>query len=212
MIKRVIFDLDDTIFVTNQKALVCIIKGLIINGILPTKKMIKNLFRAFGKYEETFPSYDKKTFIDFINREYNFHFSYKIYDTINDYFSKNNHVLNKNALEILKYLSTKYEVVALTNYIYSVQYNRLKRSNTLKYFKVLYTGDNYLKPAKESYLASCNGYKHSECVIIGDDLLRDYLAPKKLGLKAILYDKNNQYENNKDYEKINDLIELKEKL
>jgi len=208
MIKRVIFDLDDTIFVTNQKALKCIIKGLIINGIFPTKRMVKNLINSFAKYEETFPRYDKKTFIDFLNKEYGFHFSYQLFDTINDYFSKSNHVLNKNALEILKYLSTKYEVVALTNYIHSVQYNRLKGSDTLKYFKELYTGDDYLKPAKESYIASCNGYKPSECVIIGDDLLRDYLAPKKLGLKAILYDQKKQYTSD-NYDKITDLIELK---
>ncbi len=209
MIKRVIFDLDDTIFITNISALKCIVKGLILNGVLPNKKMIKNLINSFAKYEETFPKYDKKTYIDFINKEYGLNFSYEIYDAINNYFSKSNHTLNKNALKILEYLSSKYEVVALTNYIYSVQHNRLEKSNILKYFKALYTGDDYLKPAKESYMASCNGYKPNECVIIGDDLLKDYLAPQKLGFKVILYDKNQKY-TKEEYEKVTDLIKLKD--
>ena len=178
-------------------------------NILSIKK-IKAIIKSFKKYENKYEMYDKKTFIDFLNKEYNYNFKYEIYDVLNDYYAENyGNKLNNNAKDVLKYLSKKYELVIYTNYIYKVQYERLKKAGILKYFKEIYAGDKIpLKPNKEGYIKSCGKYKLTECVIIGDNLVKDYLEPKKLGMQAILFDKNNKYDNK--YKKIKDLKELKE--
>jgi len=67
MVKRIIFDLDDTLFITDKKMFVFLIKILIkYKNILSIKK-IKAIIKSFKKYENKYEMYDKKTFIDFFS-------------------------------------------------------------------------------------------------------------------------------------------------
>ena len=116
--------------------------------------------------------------------------------------------INPNVKETLEYLSKKYELVIFTNYYYEVQKKRLEIMGIDKYFKVIYAGDKIpCKPRKESYNISRGNYGFNECLVIGDSLSKDYLAPIELGMEAILYDKHNKYKN-ENYRKINDFKEL----
>ena len=122
-----------------------------------------------------------------------------------------NEALNKltdNILEVLEYLSKKYDLVILTNYFYDVQNQRLKNLNIRKYFKKLFASDRVpCKPYPESYKAAAEDTPFDECLVIGDNVINDYLKPLELGMKAILFDQTHKYKNKK-YQKIANMKEL----
>ena len=114
-------------------------------------------------------------------------------------------------IEILEYLSKKYELIVLTNWFREEQKNRLKNYEILKYFKdVIGTEKIKNKPNKEAYIESAKPYKTSECIMIGDSLKKDVEGAILYGMDAILYDYNNEYQGN--LKKVNKLIELKKYL
>lgn len=210
MIKRIIFDLDDTIFISNPYYCEKIKAGLKDTPYADDENLIKTIEASFNLYEKEHNIYDVDKFIDFFNRNNTVKITKKMFKNINDRFSEVC-VLKENAKEILEYLSKKYEIVALTNYLYDVQIRRLKESNILKYFKEIYAGDkNILKPNFESYQLSCGNYQKEECVIIGDSLAKDYLGAIKFGMDAILFDETNKCDSS--YKKISNLIEIKKYL
>ena len=208
MIKRIIFDIDNTILITREEIPMCLFIGLINAKIKPTIKLMKQIGYSMQEYEDTFEKYDRKKFIDFFNKKYNYNYNYNLYDYLNESFAKYSRSKpNKNVPKILKYLSTKYELVALTNYLSAVQTKRLSKRGLNKYFKEIYGGDIVLKPNKEAYLLSCGNNKIEDCLFVGDYLENDYLGPIKYGAKAILYDKKGKYKD-KNYRKIKDFKEL----
>lgn len=118
--------------------------------------------------------------------------------------------IDDNLIEIIKYLSKKYELVVLSNYFKEIQIGRLKTAKIYDYFTNVYGGDDVkLKPNKESYLRAIYPNKIEECIMIGDSLKYDIEGALKIGLKAILYDYNNKLPDNEEYIKINKLEELK---
>lgn len=208
MIKRIIFDIDNTILRTIEDMPECLFIGLLKSKIKPTIKLMKQIGYSMQEYEDTHLKYDRKEFVDFFNKKYNYNFDYKFYDELNESFAKySRSKLNKNALRILKYLSSKYEIVALSNYLTNVQKRRLNKRGIIKYFKEIYGGETVLKPNKEAYLLSCGNNRIEECLFIGDSLENDYLGPMKFGIKAILYDKKDKYKGT-NYNKIKDFKEL----
>lgn len=208
MIKRIVFDIDNTILISREDIPKCLFIGLIKSKIKPSIKLMKQIGYGMQEYENKYEKYDKKQFVDFFNKKHNYHFDYHFYDSLNDAFMRYSRSKpNKNVVRILKYLSNKYEVVALSNYLRNVQYNRLEKHDLAKYFKEIYGGDTFLKPNKEAYLTSCGNNKVEECLFIGDSLENDYLGAIKFGMSAILYDKKDEYKG-KDYNKIKDFKEL----
>ena len=208
MIKRIIFDIDNTILITKEDIPMCLFIGLIKAKIKPTIKLMKQIGYGMQEYEDNYPKYDKKEFIDYFNKRHNYKFDYSLYDYLNNSFAKYSRSKpNKNVVKVLKYLNSKYEVVAMSNYLTSVQEKRLSKRGLNKYFKKIYGGDVVLKPNKESYILSCGNNKMEECLFIGDSLENDYLGPIKFGLKAILYDKKDVYKES-DYNRIKNFKEL----
>ncbi len=212
MLKRIIFDIDNTVLISREDIPKCLFIGLIKSKIKPTIKLMKQIGHAMQEYEDKFPKYDKKAFIDFFNSKHNYNFDYHFYDSLNNAFMLYSRCKpNKNIAKVLEYLSDKYEIVALSNYLTEVQYNRLKKRDLVKYFKEIYGGDMALKPNKEAYLMACGNHKIEECLFIGDSLTNDYLGVEKIGGKAILYDKKNKYKDS-NYDRIKDFIELEKRL
>lgn len=210
MIKRVIFDLDDTIFCSQDYYKKRISDGLKETIYENNEEIIKEIDESFDYYEQEYQIYNSETYVQFFNKKYHRELTIKMFEKLNIEFMKSLE-LKPNVHEILEYLSNKYEIVALTNYLYEVQKSRLTHNNILKYFKEIYAGDtNICKPYAESYNKACGPYKHEECIIIGDSLLKDYECPIGYGLKAILYDDKNTHQHIET--RISNLIELKKYL
>ena len=117
---------------------------------------------------------------------------------------------DKEALDTLKYLSNKYELVILSNWFSYSQIKRLEALDMTKYFKdMIFTDTVKNKPNKEAFIKAIGTNKPNECIMIGDNLEIDIMGAINAGLNAILYDPNNKI----DYKnKIKDLKELEELL
>lgn len=120
----------------------------------------------------------------------------------------------KNSLEILKYLSEKYEIYAASNAIYLQQVNRLTKTGMINYFKDLFISEKigFTKPSKEFFDACMQGANANakNTIMIGDSLSADINGAKEYGLTTIWYNHNGQCveQNCADYI-VNDLIEIK---
>ena len=205
MIKKIIFDLDNTLIMWKEEYIEALKKTV--------EKYNKNININYmddliNKYETTYDYYDKKIFLDYINE--------KIEDKIDMNFiddflynlrfcSEPNEKVNK----ILEYLGKKYELVVLTNFFQEPQLNRLKNAKMDKYFTKVYGAEKYRKPFKECFLEACEKEKPEECVMIGDNYNIDIIGAHNAGLNVIYYNNLNKQDNKLKLIEINDLEQLK---
>lgn len=208
MIKKIIFDIDNTIidFPKNYK----------VNFESILQKHGSNLsgtdlYNAIGNYEKykTNIYYDKDRLLEIINKELNTNFTIEI---INDFFKMYDKLITPVSDEVkdtLEYLSSKYEIVAYTNWFTDTQISRLNEAGILHYFKEVYGGDKIpLKPRKEGFMKVINGLNLSECVMIGDNLEVDIKVPYEMGMNVFHL---NKFGTSK-YPTIKKIEELKERL
>ena len=204
MIKRIIFDLDNTLIITksflepNKKALERV-------GIFDIEKA-RLLDYCSDAYEKEYSSYNRKDFMTFLNKRLNVNLDESFLDILADELKQSVPQNFEAELEVLDYLSKKYELVVLTNYFSDIQSNRLQAVGALKYF-ISVLGEEFPKPRKEAYIKACGEHKPNECVMIGDNFEYDVLTPRQFGLSSIwITDK--EISNGKDI--INHLGELKD--
>jgi len=100
---------------------------------------------------------------------------------------------------VLRYLQKKnYSMAIISNFLVSGGIQELLiRLKIDHYFRFVLTSveEGWRKPHPQIYL---NGLAKAQCnaqdvVFIGDDYRNDYLVPRELGFKAILYDKQKRY-------------------
>ncbi len=209
MIKRIIFDLDDTLMVSDEIFSKCIKKGLQEEGYSLKGNIVEKIDNFFEEYERTHQYYDYEEVAVSFNKRNKMQITTQTLKRIdeilvNEFPGK----VMENIPKILEYLSSKYELVVLTNYFYDVQVERLKRTNLKKYFKKIFAGDKIpCKPYPESYKLAAENNLYEQCLVIGDNILNDYLKPLELGMQAILFDKTGKYKE-KEYQKISNMKEL----
>lgn len=211
MIKRIIFDIDNTLIMGMGSE--SYIKGyqdvLKKNGDCYTYEEAKKLYDTLEYYEQEENIYDKEKMLNFINRHLNTNYTLKLIDDMNEDIS-NRWItdIDYDVIETLKYLSSKYEIYALTNWFTEVQENRLKNMKMLPFFKkVIGTDKVKIKPNLESYQAAMEGLKPEECVFIGDRPKLDLDIPYGLGAQGIYFNTNN--EKNERYQTIDNIAKLK---
>lgn len=117
-------------------------------------------------------------------------------------------VLTKNAKETLQQLAGKYSIVALTNTPYQSMIDTLEYLGLLVYFDRIYSIDkhDYVKPSTTIFsriLEDCNALGGFS---IGDSVEKDLLPAKEVGLKTILFDRQ-EIVAGVDF-KVDDLIEI----
>ena len=96
-----------------------------------------------------------------------------------------------NTLEVLAYLSPKYELYILTNGFNEVQFIKLRESGLASYFKKVITSEDvgFQKPRKEIFeyaLKTVNARK-SESLMVGDDLRVDVLGARDFGIDQVFF-------------------------
>lgn len=103
----------------------------------------------------------------------------------------------EGALDLVQYLSKKYQLYCASNAIYNQQINRLKLSKMHDYFSGFFISEKigHQKPTKEFFdfcFANMNGITPSQSIMIGDSLTADILGAKNYGLKSIWYNHLNK--------------------
>ena len=208
MIKLVIFDIDNTImdfpknFETEFKK--------VLNKFGANIEPIE-LYKAVGTYETNKEGiyYTKEKLLEVVNKVLSLNLPI---DFIDEFFNMYNVLISdieSSVIDTLKYLKTKYKVVALSNWFTDSQKSRLKVAGVLSYFDEVYGTDIVpMKPRKESFMSVIGDLKPEECIMIGDNLKVDIEVPHELGF--------NVYHLNKfgttKYPTIRKIEELKERL
>jgi len=208
MIKRIIFDLDNTLIDFPKDY------HKEYDNILNKYKVnitSKDLYSIIGKYETCGDNiyYDKEKMLGLINKEYNLDLGIDFIDYMLDVISSLFRPLNHEIKDTLEYLSNKYELVVLTNWFTECQTKRLESAGILKYFKKVYGTDLIpMKPNKESFMSVIGDLKLEECLMVGDNLDVDIKVPYEMGMNVYHL---NKFGTSK-YPTINKIEELKERL
>ena len=208
MIKRVIFDIDDTLIPWEKEYDKEINKALDELKITYTDEEVKQILKALSEYENVYYTFNKEKMAEYINgytkKEYPKELIYNIIKKWEDCVQKE---IDQEIIETLEYLKSKYEIVSLTDWYADSQEKRLKKLGIDKYFKTIYSAENTKrKPFKEAFLQAIGENKPEECIMIGDNLERDIKGALNAGLQAVYYAKNKMEE--KEYYTISKIDEL----
>ena len=119
--------------------------------------------------------------------------------------------IDSSIIETLEYLSKKYNLAILSNWLRDSQIGRLKNANLYKYFSDFYiTEDIPMKPNKESFEIAIGNYAKDECIMIGDSLKTDIKGAVNAGIKAIYLNKTSEEDiNTENITTIHKLSELR---
>ena len=203
MIKRIIFDLDNTLIMWKDEYLSAIKETVELYKIKDDYKYISTLI---DEYDNRYSYYDKDLLVEFINKNINDKIDTNFIDT---FLNKIGYCsdIDYDVINTLKYLSNKYELVVLTNWFTVPQINRLKHAKIDKYFKYVIGGEEVIKPNKKAFLKACYPYEADECIMVGDDYIKDIKGAYDSGLNVIYFNYKKK-ENKDNFKEINKFIEL----
>ena len=202
MIKKILFDLDNTLIKWENDYKYLSIKEAGIDDI----ELAKKIDYATSIYEQHIDKLTRQSFVDYIlslNLGLTSEQINKIVDNDTNRYKK----ASKELIDLLEYLSNKYELLVVTNWFCDVQSKRLENTGILKYFKKVYASSEYKsKPNKEIFIAAMENNKPNECIMVGDSIEKDINPAINLGMDAILIGED------KNYKSIKSVLELKEML
>ena len=193
--KRVIFDLDGTLQTADFSNLMDYFERLYGEAGI---KLYNDLVTEYlDEYERIFDRYHRVDLSKFLTSRSGLEFTPSMVDDWNDIVSCIPDKVEDGVVPMLERLCLQDKsLVVLTNWFREAQLNRLKRTNLLEYFDELISGEEYLKPHRDAYIAARGGYASSDVVFVGDNLGKDYIGPRACGMDSILYDKNDlQHQN-----------------
>lgn len=169
-------------------------------------KLLKKIDYATSIYEEHIESLTRESFINYIS-SLNLGLTDKQINDIIDNDCNRYTKASKELIDLLEYLSSKYDLYVITNWFCDVQSKRLENAGIIKYFKKVYASSEYKsKPDKEMFLKAMDNNLPCECVMIGDSITKDIIPAIDIGMNAILIG------DDKNYKCIKSILELKEML
>ena len=209
MIKRIIFDQDNTLMEWKDEYDITYQKALDELGVKYNDEELKSIINTINSYENYYDHFDKKNMAELIREKCKVDVPDTFADVWMKYLCDCYSEEDKNIIPTLDYLSKKYELVILSNWFGYSQIERLKNIGIDKYFKEMYFTEKIKnKPNKETFIKACGPYKTEECIMIGDSMTIDINGAINAGLKAILLDPKGMYEYKDKIKNINELEEL----
>lgn len=210
MIKRLIFDLDNTLIKWIPEYASAIIETLKeFNLDLDYKKIDE----ANSIMEKKYPHLTKEDLLYEINNICNSNLKIEFIDRLLENQKKLAPTDDYETINTLEYLSDKYELVLLTNWFTDCQVGRLETLGVKKYFKEFYGSDIVeTKPNPNSYKMAAGDKKMEECIMIGDNLKTDIEGALSVGMGVIKCDLYNLDLEVHEYPVIKKISDLKEML
>ncbi len=209
MIKKVVFDLDNTLIEWEDRYIFALVNTIKKLNLDYDDEMIKKIDTALVNYAKEHSMYTKEMFCDYINKKCSINLPYEFYDILKEQQTMCYREFTESEIDTLEYLSSKYELIILSNWLTYTQVKRLENAGVLKYFSMVSGGDEReLKPSLKAFDIFD---KKEECVMIGDDINNDILPALEVGMQAILLNKKNCKKDLR-YKQIKRLEDLKEML
>lgn len=189
MIKRVIFDIDNTLIDWKTEYNDKVREVLEEFNEKREEAEIKKLQEAFNEYENYYLTFNLDKIVEFVRKYTDVNYSKEIIQRILDMWGTcvpQEYPIEN--IDTLKYLKDKYKLVILTDWFLKPQLNRLKLLKIDKFFSEIYTAENFKrKPNKEAFIQAMGEYKPEECIMIGDSYERDIIGATNCGLYTIWY-------------------------
>lgn len=200
MIKRIIFDVDNTLIMWTDKYLFALRN--VLENLMPsyTEEQLLEIDNCVVTYEHTHDIYTKEAFVTYINNKCNTKFDTNFVEKLIIAQGKC-YENDQELVSTIKYLKKKYDLVVLSNWFTDTQKLRLQGLGILDDFTFVSGGDErVLKPNPIAFDIATEGYKKEECLMIGDSLEHDIIPAIKLGIPCIwITDKaSNEYRTCKD--------------
>lgn len=190
MIKRIIFDIDNTLFDTQRDCISAYDEFLSIYKYNISAQKLYDLLDELNYIEVT----TVPQFYEFLKSIFDETFTLDVFDDFCAIYIKHASLVFKDYSSLLEDLSKEYELYAWTNWFDYIHINKLNNLGLLKYFKKVCTIDNFgRKPCEESYSKICSPYLYSECAMVGDSMNDDILPSTKLGMKSVYIGSSEEY-------------------
>jgi len=203
--KAIIFDVDNTL-IDWQDEYVFVLRNLLLE-MNPnfTEEEILNIDNVIDTNEKYLSELSKGSFLKYINEKTGLNFDTNFLNKLIKGQGKC-YKEDKELVETIKYLSSKYDLYVISNWFTETQKLRLENLGVAKYFKKIIGGDeNYFKPDIKCFDIILKDYKVEECVYVGDKLEIDIKPALSIGMDAIW--KTNEETN--EYKTIKDINELR---
>ena len=204
--KKIIWDLDGTLlsadFSGEKELFARYLKDEELTSFL------KNRDNYVDAYEDKYFRYDIKQFSDFLTEQSGSNISEVLIKDWIEFCKSIPDTVHDGAAEVLFYLQDKgYQNILYTNWFLTTQEARLRNANLLQYFDELYSGELAIKPNAVGYKKIIGSSKPSEVIMIGDNIVKDVLVPRSIGITTYHYD---PLDKNNDKNKIKTLRKIKE--
>ena len=192
MIKRLLFDLDNTLIPWDGSQIKALLDTFQECDIDFPPDRVDEYFNAMKDYEK------KVEMSKWIGMKLNL-------DIPDDFIKRWTDKLcycvpNKDneLISLLEYLSSKYSLYVVSNWFLNQQKARLKNYGILKYFDKIYTADKYdKKPYKEMYELASVDLNRDEIAMVGDDYTIDIKSAVDYGMYAFYLNIKARYCNKK---------------
>ena len=188
MIKRIIFDIDNTLLDTTKDCYESYLE------YFKDENKVKEFYDILEEYDKLNRDFSKKDVVEFINEKLNLNFDINKFEDIFKCYQKHGTLLDENIPYYLDKLSKRYELVTLSKWYKEDQEKRLEKANILKYFKKVYGIENAgIKPDKKAFMNACDNLAPCECLMVGDSITSDMEVAKELGLHTLYLGKSDLY-------------------
>ena len=189
--KRFIFDLDGTLLTADFS-----VEKLYFENNFGTSAhlLTSQIGKLLDQYERFYQKYDKKLLGNFLTNKTGLDITETIIDGWIDAMANVKDEMEMGVIELLEYLKDKgHSLAVLTNWFSATQIPRLENSGLITYFDEIYTGEKVLKPHQIAYKTAIGEFFPNDCIMVGDNLEKDYIGPRRCSIESILYDKDNNH-------------------
>lgn len=205
MIKKIIFDLDNTLLFISEDWKTTYIEFL--------KKYNLNisttdLYSCIGNFEKDIN--DRIITLDlmceYINKKLHINLTTEMFIDLLELYADIPLLYTDTIYNVLEYLSQKYELIVYTNWFSKNQINRLKKYNLDTFFSKIYGWDDLeLKPSKTGIEKIIGDDDIKEYLFIGDNIKADLEIPNQMGMNTIFFNRKGIKQN-----QFKEVLEIKE--
>lgn len=207
MIKKIIFDLDNTLLFLSDKWEENYKKFIDKYNL---NISANDLFLCIGNFEKNMKNIvvSKQKLSEYVSNDLSIDFTTDMIIELSEIYN-NTALLNTDTIyDVLKYLSEKYELIAYTNWFTDDQIKRLKKYDLDKFFTKVYGWDILpKKPSKEGLSEIIKNDDIENYIFIGDSIELDLEFPYSMKIATIFYNRKNIKQNK--YKEIFKIEELK---